>query len=274
MRLLSCLLTLACVLVVLPSAAHAATPLYFTDAGGPNTWDNATTHDWATSSGGSYTSLWSGGDAAYFEGTPGTVNVSGTISSVSSINFSTDGYTITGGKLTPTSSAGWNITTGAGSDTIASFVGGTYGIDKYGDGTLILANSANNYNEGIALFAGTVNVGAAQNGTIGPLGNMPLYAGIYFLGGTLQYSSANHFDYSQYIMLANSTGYKVDTNGQNVTWAGTLTGYESYLSKNGSGTLTLASSTSNYTWGTAIYGGTVTVGAAKMWVRTPVRWAA
>ena len=88
-------------------------------------------------------------------------------------------------------------------------------------------------------------------------------AGIYLLGGTLQYSSANQYDYSKYICVGDNTGYKVDTNGQNVTWAGALTGYESYLGKYGTGTLTLTATTSNYTWGTAIYGGTVNVGAAQ-----------
>ena len=43
---------------------------------------------------------------AFFEGTAGTVTVSGTISSVNSLHFNVDGYTLNGGAITLTGSSG------------------------------------------------------------------------------------------------------------------------------------------------------------------------
>ena len=79
------------------------------------------------------------------------------------------------------------------------------------------------------------------------------------MGGTLQYSSATTTTIPATSAPPADSSH-VDTNGQNVTWATALTGGTGYLSKYGTGTLTLSSSASNYTWGTAIYAGTVNVG--------------
>jgi fibronectin-binding autotransporter adhesin len=144
----------------------AAGPLYFSDVGGPKTWDNGSTSDWATTSGGSYTNLWTGGSDAFFEGTPGTVNVSGNIASVNSITFSTDNYTLSGGTITLTG-AGGNITTGSGADTINSIIAGSVGLTKLGTGTLTLGG-ANTYTNGTTISAGTLQVGTG--GTSGSLG--------------------------------------------------------------------------------------------------------
>ena len=56
--------------------------------------------------GGPYTSVWQNAADAFFEGTAGTVNVTGTINSVNSITFSTDGYTLgSSGTITLTAPA-------------------------------------------------------------------------------------------------------------------------------------------------------------------------
>src|SRR5450830_196398 len=104
-------------LTAMTTSVPAATPLYFDDDGGPKTWDNNTTANWSTTSGGSYNQLWADGSSANFQGTPGTVNVSGAISSVNSLTFGVDGYTLSGGTITLTGTDG-RITTGSGSDTI------------------------------------------------------------------------------------------------------------------------------------------------------------
>ena len=125
--------------ILLIAHAASAASLFFTDAGGPFTWDNGiAAADWSTTTGGTYNNLWVTGSDAHFEGTAGTVNVSGTIASVNSITFAVDGYTLSGGAITMT---GANITTGAGTDTIASALMGTAGLTKAGAGTLILTGN-------------------------------------------------------------------------------------------------------------------------------------
>ena len=160
-------------LVLLAAAASplAAGTLYFSDAGGPLTWDDGTTALWSSASGGPYMSLWSSGADAVFEGTAGSVTVTGPIGSVNSIAFATDGYTLdagAGGLITLTG-AGGNISTGSGSDTINAAIGGAVGLTKLGSGTLILGNSANSYTGGTTVSAGTLQLnaaGAAGTGSI------------------------------------------------------------------------------------------------------------
>ena len=84
--------------VVPASGVRAATSLYFDAGSGPAVWDN-TTANWATTFNGPYNYPWADGADAMFQGTPGTVNVSGTISSVNSITFGVDGYTLNGGTI-------------------------------------------------------------------------------------------------------------------------------------------------------------------------------
>ena len=90
------------VLALLNPSALAATSLYFSTAGGGTAWDATTTTDWGTVTGGPYNaSKWISGGTAVFEGTAGTVSVSGTdIPTVGGINFNVTGYTLSVGTLT------------------------------------------------------------------------------------------------------------------------------------------------------------------------------
>ena len=86
------------------------------------------------------------------------MTVSGTISSVNAITFTTDGYTLGGtGTITLTGSGG-NITTGAGSDTINATIAGSVGLTKLGAGKLTLTGS-NNYAGQTVLSGGTLELG-------------------------------------------------------------------------------------------------------------------
>ena len=154
--------------------------LYFSDDGGPLAWDQATTADWSSTSGGPYNQLWSDGASAQFEGTPGTVNVAGTIASVNSISFNVDGYTLAGGTITLTGSA--SITAGVVglSDTIGSTIAGSVGLSKNGAGILVLSG-ANTYS-GLT----SINLGALTlSGD-----NTALTGGFEVGAGTLNVNSA------------------------------------------------------------------------------------
>ena len=117
-------LSLAMMLTLLLSASGSVwgADLYWSGTG---TWDNGTSTNWGVTPGGPYNvSAWVSGANAIFEGTAGTVTISGTIASVGSITFTTDGYTLQTGVLTLTGADG-NITTGAGTNTINAVIGGT-----------------------------------------------------------------------------------------------------------------------------------------------------
>ena len=64
---------------------------------GTGTWDTGATANWSDTSGGPYDQTWTPGMVAVFQGSAGTVTVaSAGVSSVKSITFSTDGYTLGG----------------------------------------------------------------------------------------------------------------------------------------------------------------------------------
>ena len=110
-------------------------PLYVT---GDNTWvDDGSTTNWSTSSGGTGGTVWTSGKDAVFQGNGGTVAVSGTISSVNSLNFEPDwtavpkttpgypwvpAYTLSGGQINLTGNA--TITVGSGTDNTNNAGGG------------------------------------------------------------------------------------------------------------------------------------------------------
>ena len=85
--------------------------------------------------GGPYNQLWTAGSDAHFEGSGGTVTVSGTIDNLNAITFDVDGYTLNEGTLTFTGSPTW-LTASAGRATIGSVVAGFGKLIKYGVGTL------------------------------------------------------------------------------------------------------------------------------------------
>ena len=100
---------------------HIATAgsLYYS---GTNTiWDNGTTTDWATSPAGPYTSPWQGGSDAHFQGTAGSVTVSGSIAAVNSLDFDTSGYTLNGGSINLTGGGSINVVSGGGTERSIRF---------------------------------------------------------------------------------------------------------------------------------------------------------
>ncbi|KTT22332.1 autotransporter-associated beta strand repeat-containing protein [Pseudacidovorax intermedius] len=127
--------------------------------GGAGTWGTA--GNWTTS-GGSPNGVWAGGtNVANFTVAGGAVTVSGT-QNVGGMNFTADGYTLSGGTITGNASNN-PLTAGSGvTATIGStLAGGTNGFSKEGAGTVVLT-AGNSYTGTTAVNAGTLQVGTAS----------------------------------------------------------------------------------------------------------------
>jgi autotransporter-associated beta strand protein len=124
---------------------------------------------------------------------------------------------------------------------ISYTLAGDYGISGSTSLTLngagmVRVQNANSYTGGTNLNAGTLILENAD--AIGDTGT------IAFGGGTLTFTSANTADYSARFSNAAGQQYNIDTNGQNVTFAASLTSSGGNLTKLGAGTLTMTGSNS------------------------------
>ncbi|MEI6715239.1 MAG: autotransporter-associated beta strand repeat-containing protein, partial [Verrucomicrobiota bacterium] len=127
----------------------------------------------------------------------------------------------------------------------------TGGLTKMGSGVLTLSGS-NGYSGATYINVGTLSLGS-PNALAGG-------GSIMFGGGTLQFTSSNTGDYSAR-MINNGSAIALDTNGQNVTYAGDLVGSNTGgLTKVGAGALTLSGS-NGYTGTTLINAGTISLGS-------------
>ena len=134
-----------------------------------------------------------------------------------------------------------------GDQTFAGRITGNFGtLRKEGNGTLTLSG----YN-GIRIGPTTLAGGVLAMGSADALGSS---GSITFEGGVLQYTRANQADYSG--RFARSGNYRVDTNGENVTWGFGLVGSLFSVTKYGAGTLTLGG-INNYAGTTTIDKGTL-----------------
>lgn len=129
--------------------------------------------------------------------------------------------------------------------------GNTLALTKTGTGVLTLAGT-NTYTGNTA-----INSGVLAAGSSGALGTTGI---ISFGGGTLRFTAANTTDYSsRFATTANQT-FRIDTNGQTVTFAGSLTSTGGSLIKSGTGTLILSGANA-YTLDTTINEGVLQLGA-------------
>jgi hypothetical protein len=151
--------------------------------GGDGTWNSSSTSFSSTIAGTDPAARAAKTDPVIFAGTAGTVTVDGIVEADGGITFDTTGYQITGGTALELGGASNAITTAANvTSTINTAVTGTGGINKAGDGTLVLGNT-NSFTGNVGLNVGTLSIGS--NGNLGDTAN-----DLVFGGGTLAATSS------------------------------------------------------------------------------------
>lgn len=204
---------------------------------GQNTWLND-----LTLNGGTLTSLATGG--SFLLAGPVKTTAAATTAIISAKNIA-----IYPGYTTPTSFDVAPGTTASGIDLqISSIISGGGGepLIKSGNGTLLLS-APNTYQGGTQLAGGTLAFSHPDALGTGP---------ITFANGFLRYVGITT-DVSARIQPSTGAPIRIDTNGQNVTFASPLTG-SGNLGKSGAGTLTLAAA-NTYTGDTNVNAGNVSL---------------
>ncbi|MEN8791538.1 MAG: autotransporter-associated beta strand repeat-containing protein [Lentimonas sp.] len=159
-----------------------------------STWSGATDTIWSTA--GNWDALPSDNDSLIFSGTTGQTNANDTLSSVTDVTFTSQGWTLTdttGSPLTLKGNILWNSSTGGNGNnvwgidtdlaagvhevTVNNGAGGTLemsgvlsgsggiirGAGGSADGTLYLSNTANTFTGDVVLDGGTTQVGSFAN---------------------------------------------------------------------------------------------------------------
>jgi len=149
--------------------------------------------------------------------------------------------------------------TNTGPNTLAQEINdlnGATSLTKSDAGTWVLS-ATNTFSAATILAGGVLQLAAPElPGTSGPLG---IGGTISFSGGTLQYTSTDNADYSSRFSTASNQTFKVDCNGQNITFATSLSSSGGSLTVSSStlgGSLTLPGA-NNYSGNTTINSGTL-----------------
>ena len=216
--------------------------------GGGGTWSNFGSN-W-TNSAGSANAGWGGSVGIFAGAAGGAVSVSGTVS-FDTLQFSTNGYVLSGGTLSiaPASGAAgtFNVDNGVVASIASTIADGSgTAVVKVGGGTLILSGN-NSYTGGTAIDGGVLQISADAN--LGAAsGSLSLDGGT--LRTTASFSSARN-------VVINAAGGIFRTDAD-LAWSGVLSG-SGALTKTGNGMLTLTG-TNTYAGGTSVTAGVLQIG--------------
>ena len=194
--------------------------------GGSGTWNSGGTNWTGMPGQAGINDQWRGSVGVFAGSSGGTVTVQGS-QTFDTLQFSTDGYLLTGGTLLPGPATGTVNVDGGVAVTIGSIIDGAgKSLDKVGAGTLTLTGD-NTYTGTTTISAGTLSLG--NGGTTGSV------AGNIVDNGALVFNRSNA-----------------------LTYAGLISGTGT-VTKIGAGTLTLTGD-NTYTGATTISAGTLSLG--------------
>ena len=203
--------------------------------GGNGTWDTLPNNkSWNPAATGDGTAaIYDPSQLAVFAGTPGTVTVSGTVTTDRGLQFDSNGYLLTGGTIALGGALpSITVSKPGQSATIASILSGTAGVAKNGPGTLILSGP-NTYTGGTTINAGTVSI--ASDANLGDAtGGLALASGILQSTASLTLSATRTVSGVGTLDVAPGTTLQI---------AGTVAGLDLTLSNTGSVQFTGASPT-------------------------------
>lgn len=181
------------------------TVAYF-DGTAAGTWDSSSATVWSLASGGPYTQTWNGTIAgrAVFEGTGNPVFVAEALT-VRSINFTAPGYVL-GGNGPINLIGDSTLDTGTSGATINCPIGGSEGISKLGDSTLVLS-AANLWSGPTAIQAGALEL---QREAATDFAGSTTFSG----SGTLRKSGAGEVQWGvSTAVFALGSGSKIEVTG-------------------------------------------------------------
>ncbi|MCP4563857.1 MAG: hypothetical protein GY837_25325, partial [Bosea sp.] len=216
--------------------------------GGAGTWSSFGSN-W-TDNAGSANAGWGGSVGIFAGAAGGAVSVSGTVS-FDTLQFSTNGYVLSGGTLSIAPASGgagaFNVDNSIVASIASTIVDGSgTAIVKVGGGTLILSGN-NSYTGGTTIAGGVLQVSADAN--LGATsGGLSLDGGM--LRTTASFSSARN-------AVIDAGGGTFQTEAD-LFWSGVISGGGA-LTKTGSGTLVLTG-TNTYAGGTMIADGVLQIG--------------
>jgi len=187
-------------------------------------------------------------------GSAGAIGSSGTISFAGgALQYSSQNATDYSGRFSTADNQAYKIDTAGRNVTFAGNLTSTGGtLEKLGGGTLSLTGT-NTYDGTTTLTGGTLSLGSATALDGG--------GAIAFGGGTLRFTSQNRIDYSGRFDNADGSLYRIDTNGQTVSFGSPLAGATASLVKLGSGTLALGSEFNSFEGGVTLAGGSLQLDA-------------
>jgi autotransporter-associated beta strand protein len=207
-------------------------------------------------------------------GTSGPLGKSGTISfGGGTLQYSSSNQFDYSGRFSTAASQAFSIDTNAQSVTFATALASSGGsLTKLGAGTLTLS-AANTYSGGTTINAGILKM--SGSGTLGSTsGSLLMNGGTLDLNGTNQAVGALNGSGGTILNEAPSGGggpktLTIGTGNASGSFSGTITDHDGLgsgfvqLIKTGTGTETMTSTTSNYTGGTTINGGTIISNSAN-----------
>jgi len=155
-------------------------------AGGNGTW-SVLASTWKDRS-----TIWVQDALGIFDGTGGTVTMSGTVGVGGGLDFRASGYTVSGGTMAMRgyTRAANAITVASGvTATIASTLTGSTGLTKSGTGVLALAGTGTGLSGGVAITAGMLTLGTGGTaGTLAVSNTITIAA-----GGTLGFNRSDAY---------------------------------------------------------------------------------